>query len=430
MRPYFTTIFLNQERKVKIFFEKGFPLGIIKLLNSWIINEYADHISIQHYIKLKELYTYISFHIDSKFLAKNHNIVEMDKVNKFLKDKILFSPGDANKLNKASSLYKHKRQFVVTFKEKHEPILPKRHTFYFDILEWSEIEIARQLSLISHYLFSKIRISELFFSRFTKGDKFTNSPHIMKCIDRFNKLSLWIIEEVISYDRSSIRAKALEKFILVANECLNMNNFEDCFNIVSTLNSFLIKRLNKSWKKIKEFEVMNIFFKLNNLCSVGNNFSLFRSEIQKVVNKPCIPYLGMYLKYLSFLEEGPKYFKDNLVNVSKIKKFGIIYNEFSRNNKYIYDFKPVFMLSFLAETHPETEDNLFELSNKVEPKFKLSHTKFNKKRITSTDKKSLEMTKTFHKIVIESKNQNNTLFDTMTNKTNLKDTIKNYIGKK
>ena len=383
--------------KGKIFPQKGFPFGIIDLLNTWILNGYTEKISNNNLIKLKEIYGILSKGINHQQHSKNP--CEIEKFINYLDNKINYSKELSDR---PISIYKKGSKNIDSTNIINEPILPIKHKSYFDILEWSEIEIARQLSLISHFMMSRIRISELFFTRWTKSDKFTNSPHIMKCIDRFDKLSLWILEEVLSYDKSRLRALVLEKFILIANECLKLNNFNDCFNIVTALNSFVVKRLNKSWSKMKNIKVLQIFFDLNKVCSLKNSLSQLRLETRKVIHKPCVPYLGVYLNLIAFLEEGPKYFKDNLINCDKINKFGNIYKELTQNNKYLYQFKPVFVLSFLAELKPESEDNLIELSKKLEPKFILSMAKLDLKRKSSTDKKSMEMTKTFKKIVIES----------------------------
>ena len=162
-------------------------LGIIKLLNIWIINEYSDHISKEHLKHLKEVYINILKLIGSPL--EKGICEQVEGVKKYLNDKILYSEGVYNKLNKPISIYRNNRKYTIFCSEKFEPILPPSHNLYFDILEWSEVEIARQLTLISSFLINKIKVSEFFFARWTKGEKFTNSPHIMKCIDRFNKLT-------------------------------------------------------------------------------------------------------------------------------------------------------------------------------------------------------------------------------------------------
>ena len=88
------------------------------------------------------------------------------------------------------------------------------------------------------------------------------------------------------------------------------------------------------------------------------------------------------------------------------------------------------MLSFLAEPSPSTENELIELSQLIEPKFKLSHSKLNIKRISITDIKSMEMTKTFHKIMIESIKITDSKLNTLSTKMNLKESIKKFFEKK
>ena len=55
------------------------------------------------------------------------------------------------------------------------------------------------------------------------------------------------MEEMLSYDKKKIRAAILEKMIKVAIECKNICNFNDCVNIISTLNNFVIKSMTKTW---------------------------------------------------------------------------------------------------------------------------------------------------------------------------------------
>ena len=393
-------------------------------MNNWITNEYSDSIKKVHLTDLIELYHNILDFIEKNDKSNTLNYILSDVKNtlSFIDEKLLIIDKTNNLEVKQTNVYKKKRNYSISTHLKEQPILPSKLTnFQFDVLEWSEIEIARQLSLISHFLMSKIKVSELFSSRWTKSEKYTNSPHVMKCIDRFNKLSLWIVEEILSYDKAKSRALAIDKFIRIAEECRKINNFNDCMNITTAINTFPIKRLDKAWRKIK-FESMKLFKGLNDLCSFSNNYNLLREETLKANNKPCVPYLGLFLKALAFLEEGPKYVKNGMVNIKKIKEFGEILNEIMRNKKINYNFTPVFILSFLAEPKPENEDNLIELSSKLEPKFILNEFKNERKRLTSTDNKSIEIAKTFHKIV---------MLDEDTSKVvNLKDAIKNFFAKK
>ena len=137
-----------------------------------------------------------------------------------------------------------------------------------------------QLTSISHRLFSKIEIKELLGSQWTKRDKYVNSPHVMKIIDRFNKLTLWVVEEILSYDKRSMRTLVIEKFIKIANECRKLSNFNDCMNIVCALNNFILRGMTLTWRKLSG-QSKDLFNQLNLLCSYENNYALLRSEEKK-----------------------------------------------------------------------------------------------------------------------------------------------------
>ena len=57
---------------------------------------------------------------------------------------------------------------------------------YFYIFDFSDEEIARNLTLISYKMLSCININELWNNNFSKDDKYLKAPNVMKLIDRFN----------------------------------------------------------------------------------------------------------------------------------------------------------------------------------------------------------------------------------------------------
>jgi len=247
-----------------------------------------------------------------------------------------------------------------------EPIIPEYPSSIFNVLEWSEVEIARQLTYISSNLLQKIRIEELLLAKWTKSEKEVKSPNIMKLIYRFNNISYWVCEEIISYEKALHRSLVINKFLKVAMECKKLNNFNDCCNIVTALNSFFIKNLNKTWKRV-DMEHLNIFSELNTFCSPNKNYMKLKDATEAIKNEPCIPYLGLMLKNLAFIEEGPKYLNDDkLLNIGKIKKVGAILELFKKQiNLDKYFIKPVFQLSLLAEPKPKGEDELCSLADSL-----------------------------------------------------------------
>jgi hypothetical protein len=184
-------------------------------------------------------------------------------------------------------------------------------------------------------------------------------------IDRFNKLSNWICEEILAYDSSKIRALIIEKFIRIAIELKEVNNYNDCLTVVTALNSLQIKTLNKTWTKIS-FENNKYWKDLNTLCSFDRNYLALREEVEKNQDKPCIPYLGIFLKELAYIDEGHKYIiNKSLVNIEKMKKVSKILETLLDYKKLTYNFKPVFKLAFLSEPSPLTEDELTDISSKL-----------------------------------------------------------------
>jgi len=146
-----------------------------------------------------------------------------------------------------------------------ETIIPEVTDFIFDIFSWDPVEIARQITIITQYLYRNIGCHEFLLAGWTKKDKMEKSPNISKIIDRFNKISKWIMEEILSYDSSKDRAKVIEVFLCVAEELKNLHNLNDCFAVITTFNHLCIKRLKKglrseNTKKLHLFLLNWLFF--------------------------------------------------------------------------------------------------------------------------------------------------------------------------
>ena len=357
--------------------------GLI-LLNTYLVNYYSTEIlpsfeTIEKVINLyklsnKEVIIFkIPFDEDKK--------IELEKLIEYIisgKKKIINSLGGM--------------EFLRSSLVSKETIIPK-DTKKFDIFNWDPIEIARQLTIFTQYLYRNIDCQELLSGRWTKNDKMEKSPNITLLINRFNKISKWIMEEIMSYDYSRDRCKVVEFFISVAEELKNIHNLNDCFAVITTFNHLSIKNLKRTWNKVTD-EAKNKLKELSDLCSILKNYENikkeyleYRNNIKDInsISEGCIPYLAPYLKDLAFLEEGQKYFnKNKLININKIIIVGKIIQNIKESQMFVYEYKPVYSLAVLSDPDPLDDDKLTSLSESLEPKFNLSHRTKNK-RITNSD---------------------------------------------
>ena len=73
-------------------------------------------------------------------------------------------------------------------------------------------------------------------------------------VEWFNRLSNFVAMEVCcsgrSKDKKKQRAKVIEYFIDVANECCHLNNFNSLMAIAAGLNMTPVSRLKKTWAKV------------------------------------------------------------------------------------------------------------------------------------------------------------------------------------
>jgi hypothetical protein len=341
-------------------------------------------------------------------------------IQSFSKDKLVLN------LVKCDNVYQASRILMEPLGDNkckyEEPILNifSSNSGHFNLMEWSEVEVARQITLITHYMYKSIQLKELINSQWTKVDKHKLAPGVTKMIDRFNKLSLWVSEEILAYDKAKFRAIMIEKFLKVALELKTLNNYNDCLSIITALSSFPIKSLLRSWRRIS-FESVRIWKELTAMCCIAKNYLALREEVDKSKEGPCIPYLGLLLKELAFIDEGPKYVKDkSLINVDKMRKVSRVLQQFLSYKQFDYFFKPVFKLAFLAEPCPVTEEQLAAISEKLEPYF-IARYKNKGKRLTNSDKKINSLSSTFMEF-LKHNNKNSS--------RDLNDVIKNHFGNK
>ncbi|NWT58914.1 RGRF1 factor, partial [Erythrocercus mccallii] len=189
------------------------------------------------------------------------------------------------------------------------------------------------------------------------------------CAPCLPQVSNLIASEIIRNEEINARVSAIEKWVAVADICRCLHNYNAVLEITSSLNRSAIFRLKKTWLKVSK-QTKALIDKLQKLVSSEGRFKNLR-EALKNCDPPCVPYLGMYLTDLAFIEEGtPNYTEDGLVNFSKMRMISHIIREIRQfqQTSYKIEHQPKVTQYLLDQSCVMDEESLYEASLRIEPK--------------------------------------------------------------
>ncbi|XP_053276967.1 ras-specific guanine nucleotide-releasing factor 2 isoform X2 [Pleuronectes platessa] len=233
----------------------------------------------------------------------------------------------------------------------------------------SAMELAEQITLLDHIVFRSIPYEEFLGQGWMKVDKTDRTPYIMKTSQHFNDMSNLVASQIMTHTDVGSRANSIEKWVAVADICRCLNNYNGVLEITSALNRSAIYRLKKTWAKISK-QTKALMDKLQKTVSSEGRFKNLR-ETLKNCNPPCVPYLGMYLTDLAFIEEGtPNFTEEGLVNFSKMRMISHIIREIRQfqQTPYRIELQAKVTQYLLDKTLIMDEDTLYDLSLKIEPR--------------------------------------------------------------
>ncbi|XP_071754402.2 ras-specific guanine nucleotide-releasing factor 2 isoform X7 [Centroberyx gerrardi] len=233
----------------------------------------------------------------------------------------------------------------------------------------SAMELAEQITLLDHIVFRSIPYEEFLGQGWMKVDKTERTPYIMKTSQHFNDMSNLVASQIMTHTDVGSRASSIEKWLAVADICRCLNNYNGVLEITSALNRSAIYRLKKTWAKVCK-QTKALMDRLQKTVSSEGRFKNLR-ETLKNCNPPCVPYLGMYLTDLAFIEEGtPNFTEEGLVNFSKMRMISHIIREIRQFQQapYRIEHQPKVTQFLMDKTLVMDEDTLYELSLKIEPR--------------------------------------------------------------
>uniref|UniRef100_A0A672JY75 Ras-specific guanine nucleotide-releasing factor RalGPS1-like n=1 Tax=Sinocyclocheilus grahami TaxID=75366 RepID=A0A672JY75_SINGR len=173
----------------------------------------------------------------------------------------------------------------------------------FDMLKVTSEEFASQITLMDAPVFKAIQPEELASCGWNKKEKHSLSPNVVAFTRRFNQVSFWAVREILTAQTLKIRAEILGHFIKIAKKLLELNNLHSLVSVVSALQSAPIFRLSKTWALISRKDKATLE-KLDFLTSKEENYNRMREYIRSLKMAPCIPYLGIYLFDMTYIDSA------------------------------------------------------------------------------------------------------------------------------
>ncbi|XP_043984947.1 ras-specific guanine nucleotide-releasing factor RalGPS2 isoform X2 [Gambusia affinis] len=244
----------------------------------------------------------------------------------------------------------------------------------FDVLKVTPEEYAGQITLMDAPVFKAIQPDELSSCGWNKKEKHSSAPNVVAFTRRFNQTSFWVVREILHAQTLKIRAEVLSLYIRTAKKLCDMNNLHAVMAVVSGLQSAPIFRLTKTWALLSRKD-KSTFDRLDYLMSKEDNYKRLRDFISSQSMVSCIPYLGMYLSDLTYIDSAYPSTGSILENEQRSNLMNNILRIISDlQRSCTYDIpvlshiqKYLNSVRYIEELQKFVEDENYKLSQKIEP---------------------------------------------------------------
>ncbi|XP_052525298.1 ras-specific guanine nucleotide-releasing factor RalGPS1 isoform X5 [Tympanuchus pallidicinctus] len=215
----------------------------------------------------------------------------------------------------------------------------------FDVLKVTPEEFASQITLMDIPVFKAIQPEELASCGWNKKEKHILAPNIVAFTRRFNQ------------------------------KLLELNNLHSLMSVVSALQSAPIFRLTKTWALLNRKDKAT-FEKLDYLLSKEDNYKRTREYIRSLKMVPSIPYLGIYLFDLIYIDSAYPASGSIMENEQRSNQMNNILRiiadlQVSCNYEHLTTLphvqKYLKSVRYIEELQKFVEDDNYKLSLRIEP---------------------------------------------------------------
>ena len=169
------------------------------------------------------------------------------------------------------------------------------------ILDFDPLELARQFTLKASRLYCAILPEELLAREWMKTSG-SLAVNVRAMSTLSTDMANLVADSILQLEEPKKRAAIIKHWIKIANKCLELNNYDTILAILSSLNSATIFRLKRTWEAVSQ-KTKATLDQLQTIMDHSRNYAVLKGRIQDQV-PPCLPFVGMYLTYLNFVDVG------------------------------------------------------------------------------------------------------------------------------
>ncbi|KAF5858242.1 cell division cycle- protein [Aspergillus alliaceus] len=240
------------------------------------------------------------------------------------------------------------------------------------VLDIDPTELARQLTIIEFNHHARIKPRECLSQKWKKrrSNSVEPSTGVNAMILHSNRLANFVGELVLAQDEFKKRVAMIKLLVQAADVCRSLNNYASLMSIISGLGQSPDFRLRQTWGLVNP-RIRDLLEQLRDLMSSEKNWVKYRDALRQS-NPPCVPFLGIYLTDLTFIDDGiPDLTTSGMINFAKRLKVADVLQDIQQYQSIPYSLQAVPEIQdFLIRNLRAAKDvsDMYDRSLQLEPR--------------------------------------------------------------